>query len=628
MRDLIFFAVVASAFVVSLASGYFAGGRQSAEGTAVIEGRVLRAGSQTPIPNVQITLLKSGSSGTTFTPETVAVLDSIQQMVSGAPRGISHVYLDSLILNREQSAGLAPGTFKLTSQTVVLTDAAGHFRFNDQAPGVYGVRAALDGYFGPSINGLASTTVTKSVTVEAQKPLPPIDIFMAIGGGITGSVRDLERRAVPGINVAAMRLSYSYGRPQWVEALSKTTDDRGEFRIFPLSPGEYYVGVTPSATAVLPGPTNNWVKTFFPGVADPLAAAALVVSDGAEVPGIDFSIQPIASIPTFKISGTATNPLAVPDATTGAVNSFVNTFILSPREPGAAGLLSPTSVQNSLPLTARPNGEFEIRNVRPGSYDLFVYYLSPTPVGPAGAQPPSRRDYIDRVRVDIRDRDIEGVTLRIQQGTEINGKVVFQGNATAPMDRIRVALRSLDTMPDSFAIIVGSISVDASGNFSAPDIASAKYGIQVAGLPQTAYVADIRQGGLSVFNSGFTVGNQPAIPLEIVVNANGATIEGSVHSTDRKPVASSTVVLVPPVTDRQNTMKYKTATTDDKGNFSMKGVPPGDYTLFAWESVSSTAWMNSEFLARYQNRGRPVVAGQGASLNVQLDVIPNDVARR
>jgi len=230
--------------------------------------------------------------------------------------------------------------------------------------------------------------------------------------------------------------------------------------------------------------------------------------------------------------------------------------------------------------------------------------------------------------VDIRNSDIEGVTLPIQQGAEINGKVVFQGNATAPMDKIRLTLRSLDTMPDSFAILVGSIAVDASGNFSAPDIASAQYGIQVAGLPQTAYVADIRQGGLSVFNSGLTVGNQPAIPLEIVVNANGATIEGSVQTTDRKPAASSTVVLTPPETDRQNPMKYKTATTDNKGNFSMNGVPPGDYTLFAWDSVLSTAWMNSEFLARYQDRGRVVVASQEAILNVQLDVIPNDIARR
>ncbi len=620
MRDLFFRAGVAAVAVIAIVSGYVAGGRQSTEATAVIEGRVLRAGSQEPIPNVQVTLLKSGSSGTTFTPETVAVLDSIQQMVSGAPRGISHVYLDSLILNREQAAGLALGTFKLTSQTVVLTDAAGHFRFNDQAPGVYGVRAALDGYFGPSINGLASTTVTKSVTVEAQKPLPSIDFLLAKGGGITGSVRDPEGRAVPGINVAATRLGYSYGRPVFVEALSKTTDDRGEFRLFPLSPGEYYVGVTPAATAVLPGPTNNWVKTFFPGVTDPSAAAALAVSDGAEVPGIDFSIQPISSIPTFKISGTATNPLAVPDATTGAINPFVNTFILSPREPGTAGSMNPTSVQNSLPF-GRPNGEFEIRNVRPGSYDLFTYYLSPNPAGP-------RRDYIDRARVDIRDKDIEGVTLRIQQGTEIHGKVLIQGNTTMPMERIRLTLRSLDTMPDSFAVIVGSIPVDASGNFSAPDIASAKYGIQVAGLPQTAYVADIRQGGLSVFNSGFTVGNQTAIPLEIVVNANGATIEGSVQTPEHKPVAGSTVVLVPPVNDRQNAMKYKTATTDEKGNFAMKGVSPSEYTLFAWESAPSTAWMNSEFLARYQNRGRRVVTSQGSSLNVQLDVIPADIARR
>jgi hypothetical protein len=96
MRHLFFRAVVASAAVVGLASGYVAGGRQSAEGTGVIEGRVLRAGSQEPIPNVQITLLKSGSSAT-FTPETVAALDSIQQTVSGAPRGISYFYLDALI---------------------------------------------------------------------------------------------------------------------------------------------------------------------------------------------------------------------------------------------------------------------------------------------------------------------------------------------------------------------------------------------------------------------------------------------------------------------------------------------------------------------------------------------------
>jgi hypothetical protein len=176
-------------------------------------------------------------------------------------------------------------------------------------------------------------------------------------------------------------------------------------------------------------------------------------------------------------------------------------------------------------------------------------------------------------------------------------------------------------MPDAFATIVGTISVDASGNFSAPDIASARYMLQVSGLPETAYVADIRQGGTTVFNTGFSVGNQPALPLEIVVSANGGTIEGNVQTSEHKPAASSMVVLVPPADQRQNALLYKNTPTDEKGNFSLKGVPPGEYTLFAWESVPFTAWMNPDFLSKYQDRGRAVVVSQGTRLEAQL-VIP------
>ncbi|HET9130716.1 MAG TPA: carboxypeptidase regulatory-like domain-containing protein, partial [Terriglobia bacterium] len=483
----------------------------------------------------------------------------------------------------------------------------------------------LDGYFGPPINGSASPTVTKSVTVDATKPLPPADIFMVKGGIITGRVRDPNGQPIAGIDVAAMRLTYSNGRPQWTVTVSKPTDDRGEFRIFWVSPGEYYVGVTPRPATALP---DSWARTFFPGVTDPTAATPLVMKDGAEIAGIDFSIQTIASTPTYRISGKATNPLAVPNPTTGAVDRNANSFILSPLQPGLLDNGNPPTLQNSLPAAARPNGEFEIRSVRPGSYDLFAYYSAPVVQVPPATTPPMQRYYIDRALVEIRDSDVEGVTLQIQKGTEIRGKVVIQGTTSLAMDKIKINLRSQDTMPDAFAIIVGAISVDAAGDFSAPDIPSARYSLQVTGLPETTYVADIRQGGTSVFNAGFTVGSQPAVPLEIVVNANGGTIEGNVQTSDHKPAANTAVVLVPPEGNRQNAMKYKSMQTDDTGSFSMKGVPPGEYTLFAWESVPVTAWMNSDFLARYQNRGRQVQVTLGTRMNVLLDQIQDDSNRQ
>lgn len=542
---------------------------QAPQDTVNIEGRVLRAGTQDPIPNVQITLIKSSAGGTVLTAETAAALDSLQQLVSSAPRGISRSYLDSLIASREQALGLAPRTFALaTGQATALTDAEGHFSFRNHAPGTYGIRATLDGYFGPPINGAASTTVTKSVTVEATKPQLPADIFMVKGGIITGRVRDPNGQPVSGIDVAAMRLTYSNGRPQWTAAVSKPTDDRGEYRIFWVSPGEYYVGVTPRPAT---SPLDSWARTFFPGVTDPTAATALVIKDGAEMAGIDFSIQTIASTSTYRISGKATNPLAVPNPTTGTVDRNANSFILSPREPGLLDSGNPPTLQNSLPGAARPNGEFEIRNVRPGSYDLFIYYSAPVVQISPAATPPMQRYYIDRARVEIRDSDVEGVTLQIQKGAEIRGRVVSPGTPSLAMDRIKINMRSQDTMPDAFAIIVGSISVDAAGDFAAPDIPSARYSLQVAGLPETAYVADIRQDGTTVFNSGFTVGSQPAVPLEIVVNANGGTIEGKVQTPGYQPAANTAVVLVPPAGNRQNAMKYKSMQTDDNGKFFNEG---------------------------------------------------------
>jgi hypothetical protein len=147
-------------------------------------------------------------------------------------------------------------------------------------------------------------------------------------------------------------------------------------------------------------------------------------------------------------------------------------------------------------------------------------------------------------------------------------------------------------------------------------------------LPETAYVADVRQGGTTVFDSGFTLGNQPGTLIEVLVNSNGATIEGSVQTADKKPSANATVVLVPPASHRQNALLYKTVQTDENGRFSLKGVAPGEYTLYAWANVPNTAWMNSDFLAKYQNRGRAVVVSQGNRLEAQLELIPDDINRR
>jgi len=153
------------------------------------------------------------------------------------------------------------------------------------------------------------------------------------------------------------------------------------------------------------------------------------------------------------------------------------------------------------------------------------------------------------------------------------------------------------------------------------NIVEARYAVQVAGLPATAYVLDIRQGGTSVMERGVVI-DQSATPIEIVVDPNGVTVQGTVINADGKPVANATVALVPPTARQENLLLYRNAVTNDDGVFTLRGAAPGPYTIFAWESVNPGAWQNAEFLSRYEGRGRQVLISAGSVAEVQLNVIP------
>ena len=81
-------------------------------------------------------------------------------------------------------------------------------------------------------------------------------------------------------------------------------------------------------------------------------------------------------------------------------------------------------------------------------------------------------------------------------------------------------------------------------------------------------------------------------------------------------------MLVPDFRLRQRTDLYKVVTTDNAGHFKMQGVTPGEYKLFAWESVEQGAWQDPAFIGTYENAGRPTHIYEGTSENLQLPVIP------
>jgi len=79
--------------------------------------------------------------------------------------------------------------------------------------------------------------------------------------------------------------------------------------------------------------------------------------------------------------------------------------------------------------------------------------------------------------------------------------------------------------------------------------------------------------------------------------------------------------LVPEGARRNRFDLYRTTSTDAAGRFHSEGVPPGDYRVFAWDDIETGAWMDPDYLRRFEDRGRPLRISEGGTANLELRVI-------
>jgi hypothetical protein len=378
-----------------------------------------------------------------------------------------------------------------------------------------------------------------------------------------------------------------------------------------LPAGEYYIGITS-------GPAT----TLYPGVTDAAKALPVVVRGGAEVSGINVQLQ---APPMAKISGRVINalPAAPPTVARGGVRAPIATLALAPRD-ASSGFRGGGAIN-----AIGESGEFEIPNVPPGSYDLFARL--PINYGWGGLAPPERATApyaLGRVSVNVSGSNVDGVTLTVRQGLDVKGQLLVDGKPAST--NLRISLIADDSATrvndQQDAQVFDQISrypvrIEQDGTFGLPVVPEGHYRFQITALAPNFYVDDIRQSATSIYDSGLTVGGEKLNPVEIVVNSNGGTVEGTLTGTDRKPLPNTMVVLVPAANRRRNPALFKTTGSDAQGHFVMNGLAPGTYKLFAWESVLPGAYQNADFLRKYEERGTSVIVRAGTSVHGDVSLI-------
>jgi len=217
--------------------------------------------------------------------------------------------------------------------------------------------------------------------------------------------------------------------------------------------------------------------------------------------------------------------------------------------------------------------------------------------------------------------------MELAAAVDIQGHMLIEGDdKTIPLNSVRMYLQTEEWSPAAIWLS-SSPRVDAAGKFLIPKALPLRYSFSAEGIPEDAYIADVREGGTSIFDTGLRVGNKPPDPIEVVINPKGATIDGVVQGSDTKGIAFTTVVLVPQVSRRSVANFYKYAITDDAGHFTLRGIAPGEYKVFAWEKSPNRAWRDPEFLAPFEELGSPVKIDPAAHVeNVTVRLIPKSAA--
>jgi hypothetical protein len=557
----------------------------------------------------------------------------LQAPVSQGPRGS----VTGRVIAAGTSEGVADADVAIVTPEGVLettTDTTGRYDFSNVPSGRQTVVVRADGFFVEPIapNTTFSSRMEVPVTVSAgTTPVAVPNVSMVRGGTITGKVVDPQGHPMPFVRVQAFRPDAAAMNSGVVpDSGSRATDDRGEYRMFFVPPGEYVVraqiqrgdaGPSPVAgPGAGPAPTGPreaqiLLSTLFPSTTDLAQAGKVVVKSGEEVRGIDISVrmevvtlQPPAPKPTggYKISG-----VVVDD-----VLPWV----------GGASLLLGSATESGPPRQAGgviiggTPGAFEIPNVLPGKYDLFAGMGN----GAGSPGPGGETTAWGRATVEVVDHDVDNVRFMLHPSQDVSGVVKIDGKPAPEGGTLKVGLSptgAASRIPNYRGILDRTQSPDANGKVTIARAADGNYQVFVQGA-DNLYLADVRQGDVSILTTGIDVRNAVPAPFEMLLSSDGGIIEGVVSRTDKSPMAGATVLLIP--ADRQLMSMSKTATAGADGKYTFRGVRPGEYKVFGGPpNALPTGGITTEVLSSIESRGASVSVKAGNDVRLDVEAITN-----
>ena len=539
--------------------------------------------------------------------------------------------------------GVAPPPAAPPQVRTVTTGDDGKFAFRNLPANEYRLVATRPGgTYNPAQYGQRDPRSQGTpLTLGEGQAMKDVRLDMAVTSAITGRVYDRNGDPVAYARVLAMQAWYHEGNRLLDFVQVVHTNDRGEYRLFWLPPGKYFVAARPEAAGTA-GATNfvntpdrigqfheevstvppitrtiqdnevvseTYELTFYGGQTNPLRAQAIDLRPGMTVPGIDIplaagTVRP-RTIKGIVIDGATGQPAA------GATISALPKIFLAASRVAPAG-------------STDANGRFTIRGLTTEAYILHFRTTG---------------NLYGFHRLESGTGDIENISLVARPGVPLTGKISFDGRPASDNDpdiaRLNVQIVQDPGIPG--VPMPPGVTPLPNGSFTIPGLFPVGWDFEVyigGTRPPGTYVKSIKLGPHDVLNSkyypepgesqrgGLQVPGALDQPLEIVLGIGTGTVEGRATDARQQIAPYRTVVMLPDVPLRHRFDLHRVTLTDTSGKFRFQNVTPGAYKIFAFDQIEAGAWEDPTLMQGYEGGGQTIRVLESSRQNLELKVIP------